>query len=73
MMKNGFIFTSKALVVLKIFTFLSSLFGQVAKRLDKKDKVNFKFHDVTAWLTNNCNTHIHNIWRSKGYQKMKFG
>ena len=28
------------------------------KRLDKKDKVNFKFHDVTAWLTNNRNTHI---------------
>ena len=21
-------------------------------------KVNFKFYDVTAWLTNNCNTHI---------------
>ena len=73
MMKNGFIFTSKPRVILKIFTFLSWLFGQVAKRLDKNDKVNFKFHDVTAWLTNNCNTHIRNIWRSKGYQKMKFG
>ena len=24
----------------------------------KKDKVNFKFYDVTAWLANNCNTHI---------------
>ena len=23
-----------------------------------KDKVNFKFHDVTAWLTDNVNTHI---------------
>ena len=22
------------------------------------DKVNFKIYDVTAWLTNNCNTHI---------------
>ena len=20
--------------------------------------INFKIHDVTAWLTNNCNTHI---------------
>ena len=57
-MKNGFYFTSKALFVLKIFKFLSGLFGRVAKRLDKKDKVNFKFYDVTAWLTNNCNTHI---------------
>ena len=28
------------------------------KMLDKKDKVNFKIYDVTAWLTNNCNTNI---------------
>ena len=28
------------------------------KRLDSKDNVNFKIHDVTAWKTNNCNTHI---------------
>ena len=58
MMKNVFYFTSKALFVLKIFKFLSWPFGHVAKRLDKKDKVNFKFYDITAWLTNNCNTHI---------------
>ena len=58
MIKNGFIFMSKGLFVLKFFKFLSWLFGHVAKRLDKKDKVNFKFYDVTAWLTNNCNTHI---------------
>ena len=58
MMKNAFYFTSKALFVLKIFKFLSWLFGRIAKRLDKKFKVNFKFYDVTAWLTNNCNTHI---------------
>ena len=58
MMKNAFYFTSKALFLLKIFKFLSWLFGHVAKWLDKKDKINFKFYDVTAWLTNNCNTHI---------------
>ena len=57
MMKNAFYFTSKSLFVLKIFKFLSCLFDRVAKRLDKKDKVNFKFYDVTAWLTINCNTH----------------
>ena len=45
-------------LVLKIFKFLSSLFGHIAERLDKKDKINFKFYDVTAWLSNNCNTHI---------------
>ena len=66
-------FTSKALFVLKIFKFLSRLFGHVAKRLDKKDKVNFKFYDVTAWLTTNFNTHIAQIFRSKSNQTMKFG
>ena len=58
MMKNAFNFTLKALFVLKIFRFLSRLFGQLPKQLDKKGKINFKFYDVTAWLTNNCNTHI---------------
>ena len=38
--------------------FLLQIFGHVAKRRDKKDQVNFKFYDVTAWLTNGCNTHI---------------
>ena len=28
------------------------------KRLDQKDKVNFKFYDVTTWLSNNYNTHF---------------
>ena len=58
MIKNAFYFTSKALFFLKIIRFLSGPCGHVVKRLDKKDKVNFKFYEVTAWLTNNCNTHI---------------
>ena len=38
----------------KLFSFSRYLtFGHVAKRIDKKDKVNFKFYDVTAWLTKN--------------------
>ena len=53
--KIAFYFTSKALFVLM---FLSWLFSHVAKLLDKRDYVNFKFYDVTAWLTNKCNTHI---------------
>ena len=28
------------------------------KRLDQRDKVNFKIYDITTWLTNNYNTHI---------------
>ena len=77
-MKNAFYFTSKALSFLKIFKFFLWLFGHVAKRLDKKDKVNFIFYNVTAWLSNNCNTHIANISlpnisRSKDNQTIKFG
>ena len=54
MMECAFYF----IFVLKIFKPLSRLFGHVEKRLDKKDKVNFEIYDVTAWLTNNYNTHI---------------
>ena len=50
-MKNTFYFVLKALFVLKIFNFLK-------KRLDQKDKVNFKIYDATTCLTNNYNTHI---------------
>ena len=57
-MKNAFYFTSKAHFVLKIFKVLSWHFGHVVKRLDKANKVNFKFYDVRAWLANNCNTNI---------------
>ena len=37
LMKNAFYMSSKVLFFLKIFTFLSWLFGHVAKGLDKKD------------------------------------
>ena len=36
-------------------------------------KANFKFCDVTAWLTNNCNTRITHILRSKGNRTINFG
>ena len=65
MMKNAFYFTLKAAFVLKIFKFLSWLFGHVGKRLDQKDKVNFKIFDVTTCLTNNCNTHINQYLKNK--------
>ena len=57
-MKNTFHFTLKAPFVLKIFKFLSCVFGHVAKLLDKKDKIDFRFYDVTAWLINDYNTYI---------------
>ena len=52
-MENAFHFIFKALFVLKIFNFVL-----YKKRLDQKDKVNFKTYDVTTWLQNNYNTHI---------------
>ena len=53
-------------------SFLSWRFGHVAKRLDKKGKVNFKFYDVTALLTNNRNTHIaQNFEKQRQWQKQK--
>ena len=59
MMKNTFYFTSKALFILKIFKFLSLIFDPTLKWLDLKDEVNLKLYDVTVWLTNYFNTHIH--------------
>ena len=65
MMKNAFYFTLKPLFVLKIFKFLSSIFGHVEKRLDLIDKVNFKIYDVTTRETNNCNTHTAQYLKNK--------
>ena len=48
-MKNAFYFILKALFVFKIFRFLSLAFGHVE---------NLKIYGVTAWSTNNYNTHI---------------
>ena len=48
----------KALFVIKIFTFLSQLFGHVKNQLDKKAKVNFNIRNATDWTANNYNTHI---------------
>ena len=58
MMINAFYFTLKAFFVLKIFEFLSQLFGHGEKRLDWKHNVKFKNYDVATWLTNNVNTYI---------------
>ena len=45
-----------ALFVLKIFQFVTQLFGHVEKRLNKKEKANFKTYDVAACETS-CNIH----------------
>ena len=65
MMKNAFYFMLKAHIDLEIFTFLSSLFGYVEKRLGKNALVNFKIYDVTNCTTNNYNTQVKAIKQSK--------
>ena len=49
----------KTLFILKIFRFLSRLFGYAEKRLDKQAKVNLKIYDVTDWTANNHNICIY--------------
>ena len=71
MMKNAFYFTLKSLFVLKIFKFLSWLFGHVEKLVDYKYKINFKVYDVTTWETVGIPI-LSNIPRSKDNQSMKF-
>ena len=56
--RKFFYFPLKALFVLKIFIFLSWLFGHVEKQLDKTAKVNFKFFDAIGWEINNYSTQI---------------
>ena len=58
MMKNAFYFMLKVLFVIEIFKFLSSFFGYVEKRPNKKAKVSFKVYDFSGWITNNYNTCI---------------
>ena len=68
-MKNAFCFILKALSFLKIFKFLF-YFSHAEKRLDKKDKVDFKLYVVKKWETNNYNEHTSHISGSNGSQAL---
>ena len=74
-MKNHFYFMFKALFVLKIFTFLSWLFGYVEKLLVKKATVIFwKFMIAQTGKHIIITIHVSpNISRNKDNQAMKFG
>ena len=72
-MKNAFYFTLKLIFALKIFWFLSSLFGHIEKQLNYKHEVNFKFYDVTVWEKTIAVTILPNISRSKDKKIMKCG
>ena len=51
MLKKAFYFTLKALFFLKIFKFLSQLFGHAGKQIDSKEKFNFIIYNIKTWLS----------------------
>ena len=73
MMKNAFYFILRALFVLKIFSFCHDFLVLQEKRLNQKDKVNFKIRDITTWLTKVAIHIFPNISRSKCNQTLKLG
>ena len=58
MMKNAFYFILKALFLFKIFKFFVLTFWSCKKTGWLERKINFRIHNITTWLVNNCNTHI---------------
>ena len=53
-----FISPQKLFLFSRSLSFCLDFLVMYGKVLMKKIKVNFKFYDVAAWLTNNCNTHV---------------
>ena len=73
-MKNAFYFILEVLFVLKIFKFLSRLFGHVGKMLDYKDKVNLSKSMTSKHGYQTITAHIlPNISQSKSNQTIKLG
>ena len=73
MMKNVFYFIIKALFVLKIFKFLSCVFGHVENDLIKKIRLIPKFIVSQLWKQTVAIHILANISRCKNNQTIKFG
>ena len=73
LMKNAFYFTVKAVFVLKIFKFLPWFFGHIEKRLDQKDKANFKILTPQSGQQTITVHILPNMSRNKGNQTINFG
>ena len=69
-MKNDFCFTFTAAFVLMIFKFLFWLVGPAEKRIDWKNKVNFKIYDVAACKINNCNANVSQFLKRYSWSKV---
>ena len=73
MMKNALYFILKALFVLKIFKFLSWLFGHVKNGLIRKIRLISKFMTSQLGKQTIAIDILHNISRSKDYRAIKLG
>ena len=71
--KNAFYFILKLFSFSRYLGFHHDFLFMQKKRLDQEDKVNFKIHDVTTWLTNNGKHILPNISGSKRNHTMKLG
>ena len=58
MQKALFISCSNLFSFSRYLNFCPNLFGNEAKRLVKKAKINFKIYDITDWVKINYNIHI---------------
>ena len=58
LLANAFYFISKVFSFSRYLNFHHDFLIMQRKLLDQKGKINFKIHDATNWLTNNCNTYI---------------
>ena len=63
--------TLKLFLLSRYLSFCHAFLIMQEKRLDQKDKVNFRINGITALLTNNQNTHIAQCLRKKDNQTMK--
>ena len=57
-MKNAFYFILKVFSFSRYLNFCPEFLVMSKKRLDRKDKDNFKICDVATWLKNSYNAHI---------------
>ena len=54
----NYVFYLMLFTLLKYNHFWPEFFGYIEKRLDNKDKEDFKIYDVTNWNINNCKNRI---------------
>ena len=68
-----FILPYELFLLSRYLNFYLDFFGHVGKRLDQKNQVNFKIHNVRTWLKTIAIYSFTNISGSQGNQAITFG